>query len=156
MQNCLWWARYNKLIVSCIWRSEGEIIHTQYCIENKRLDAHLPKYKLEIEVDEYDHEYRDAEYEQSRQLLIKSHGITVIRTNPETTNAINRLMNQIYMNIIKSTKKQTEKSAKTSLIDDLSKRLFELKFEKNYSIKSKYLKKYILPDYKEWKTHNRK
>ena len=58
-------------------------------------------------------------------------------------------MNQIYMNIIKSTKKQTEKSAKTSLIDDLSKRLFELKFEKNYSIKSKYLKKYILPDYKE-------
>ena len=28
---------------------EGEIIHTQYCVQNKRLDAYLPKYKLGIE-----------------------------------------------------------------------------------------------------------
>ena len=25
---------------------EGEIVHTQNCIENKRLDAYFPKYKL--------------------------------------------------------------------------------------------------------------
>ena len=35
---------------------EGEIILTQYCIENKRLDAYFSKYKLGIEVDEYNHE----------------------------------------------------------------------------------------------------
>ena len=80
---------------------EGIIIHTQYCIENKRLNAYLPKYKLGIEVDEFDHPYRDPNYEQSRQLMIESHGISVIRTNPEAPNCSSRLINQIYMHIIK-------------------------------------------------------
>ena len=31
---------------------EGEIMFTQYCIENKRLDAYFSKHKLGIEVDE--------------------------------------------------------------------------------------------------------
>ena len=52
---------------------EGEIILTQYCIENKRLDAYFLKHKLGIEVDEYNHEGRNFEYEQSRQFLIESH-----------------------------------------------------------------------------------
>ena len=42
---------------------EGEIILTQYCIENKRLDAYFSKYKLGIEVDEYNHESRNSNYE---------------------------------------------------------------------------------------------
>ena len=45
---------------------EREIIHTQYCIENKRLDPYSPKHKLGIEVDEYNHKGRNFEYEQSR------------------------------------------------------------------------------------------
>ena len=91
---------------------EGEIILTQYCIENKRLDAYFSKYKLGIEVDEYNHEGRNFEYEQSRQLMIESHGITIIITNPDATYFdMNRLINQIYTRIIKSTKK--------SIIDDL-------------------------------------
>ena len=52
------------------------------------------------------------------------------------------------MHIVKSTKKQTEKSTKKSLIDDLSKRLLELEYKSNHSIKSKCLKwilKKILP-----------
>ena len=97
---------------------EGEIIHTLYFIENKRLDAYLPKYKFGIEVDEYDHESRDNNYGQSMQSVIEGHGITVIRTNLEAPNYINRL-------IIKWTKKQTEKSTKNSLVDGLSKRLLE-------------------------------
>ena len=138
---------------------EGEIIHTQYCIENKRFDDYLPKYKCGIEVDEYHHPYRDAEYERSKQLMIESHELTVIRTNPEASNCIKRLLNQIYMHIIKSTKNQAKKSSKKSLINDLPKRLLELEFKSNHSTKSKCLKwivKKILPDYKEWKTHNQK
>ena len=57
---------------------------------------------------------------------------------------MNRVTNQIYIHIIKSTK--------TSLIDDLSKRLLELEFKSNHSIKSKCLKwvvKNILPNYKK-------
>ena len=132
---------------------QGQIIHAKYFIENKRLDAYLPKYKVGIEIDEYNHEYRDSKYEQSRQLIIESYGITVIRTNPDAADFnINRLINQIYMHIIKSTKNQTEKSTKKSLIDDLSKRLLELEFKSNRSIKSRCLKwivKNILPNYKK-------
>ena len=51
--------------------------------------------------------------------MIEGHGFTVIRSNPEAANAINRLRNRIYMHIIKSTNRQTKKSDKKSLIDDL-------------------------------------
>ena len=92
---------------------EGEIIHTRYCIKNKRLDVYFSKYKLGIEVDEYNHEGRNSEYKQSKQFMIKSHGITVIRTNPDDANLnMNRLINQIYTHIMESTKKQTNESTK--------------------------------------------
>ena len=42
-----------------------------------------PKYKLGIEVHEYNHEGTNFENELSRQLMIESHGITIIRTNPD-------------------------------------------------------------------------
>ena len=85
---------------------EGEIILTQHCIKNKRIDAYFSKYKIGIEVDEYNHEGRNFEYEQSRQFMIGSYGITVIRTNPDAAYFdMNRIINQIYMLIIKSTKK---------------------------------------------------
>ena len=112
---------------------EGEIILTQYCIENKRIDAYFSKYKLGIEVDEYNHEGRNSNYEKSRQLMIESHGITIIRTNPDAADFdMNKLINQIQTQIFKSTK--------TSLIDDLSKRLLELEFKSNSSVRSKCLK----------------
>ena len=121
---------------------EGETILTQHCIKNKRIDAYFSKYKLGIEVDEYNHEGRNSNYEKSRQLMIESHGITIIRTNPDAADFdMNRLINQIYTQIIKSTKK--------SLI---SKRLLELEFKSNHSIKSKCLKwivKNVLPNYKK-------
>ena len=34
---------------------EGEIMHTQYCIKNKRLDHYFPEHKIVIETDEYGH-----------------------------------------------------------------------------------------------------
>ena len=60
--------------------------------------------------------------------MIESHGITIIKTNPDAADFdMNRIINQIYMQIIKSTKEQTKVSTKKSLIDDLSKRLLELR-----------------------------
>ena len=68
-----------------------------------------------------------------------------IRINPDEENFnIFKELNEIHRHIKKSSKK--------SLIDDLSKRLLELEFTSNHSIKSKCLKwvvKKILPDYKE-------
>ena len=81
------------------------MILTQHCIKNKRTDAYFSNYKLGIEVDEYNHEGRNSEYEQSRQLMIESHGITIIRTNPDAADFdMNKLINQIYTQITKSTK----------------------------------------------------
>ena len=36
---------------------------TQYCIESKRTDAYFSEYKLRIEIDEYNHESRNFNYE---------------------------------------------------------------------------------------------
>ena len=131
---------------------EGEIILTQHCIKNKK-NAYFSNYKLGTEVDKYKHEDRNSEYEQTRQLMIESCGITIIRTNPDAPDFdINRLINEIYKHIIKSTKKQTKVSTRKSLIDNLSKRLLELEFKSNYSMKSKFLKcfvRIILPNHKQ-------
>ena len=80
-------------------------------------DDYLPKHKVGIEIDEYDHVDSDPKYEKERRKLIKDHGITVIRTNPDA-----------------------EQSTKKSLINDLSKRLLRLEFKLNHSIKSKWIK----------------
>ena len=83
--------------------------------------------------------------------MIESHEITIIRTNPDASDFdMNRLINQIYTHI---------KSTKKSLIDDPSKRLLQLEFKSNHSIKLKCLKwivKNVLLNYKKWKTHNHK
>ena len=70
---------YEQDIISALQVAfEGEIILTQYCIENKRLDAYFSNYKLRIEVDEYTHEGRNSNYEKSAQLMIESHGIKLL------------------------------------------------------------------------------
>ena len=71
-------------------------MHTQYCIENKRLDLYLSEYKVGIEIDEYDYAQRDPEYEMERQKLIKDYRIMILRTNPDAPEFnINRLIKQI-------------------------------------------------------------
>ena len=95
---------------------EGEIILTQYCIENKRIDAYFSEYKLGIEIDEYNHEGRNFNYEKSRQLMIESHGITIIRTNPDAADFdMNRLINQIYKHISQSNKEKLEKEKEVKI-----------------------------------------
>ena len=87
----MWWTGYYKYIASCIWRRN----HTYSILCWKQKAWCL------IKVDEYHHKDRNLNYEQSRHKMIERHGTTVIRTNPEALNCINRLINQIYMHIIK-------------------------------------------------------
>ena len=92
--------------------------------------------------------------------MIESHGITIIRTNSDDADFnMNKLISQIYTQISKSTEKQTKLSTKKPLIDDLPKRLLELEFKSNHSMKSRCLKwiaKNILQTSKKSKTHNQK
>ena len=86
------------------------MILTQSCVKNKRIDAYVSKYKLGIEIDEYNNEIRNSNYEKSRQLMIESHGITIIRTNPDAADfGMSRLTNQIYKHITQSNSKKLEK-----------------------------------------------
>ena len=86
------------------------MILTQYCIENKRIDACFSKYKLGIEVVEYNHEGRNSNYGKSRQLMIENHRITIIRTNSDAADfAMNRLTNEIYKHITQSNEEKIKK-----------------------------------------------
>ena len=118
------------------------------------------KHMLVVEIDEKGHVERDLDYERKRQKELKKLNDHLIRINTDKPGFHDyQEFGRVSAYIAKSIKKQTEKWTKKSLIDDLSKPLLELKFEKNHSIKSKCLKwivKSILPDYKEWKTHNKK
>ena len=104
-------------------------MHTQCCVQNKRLDFYFSEHKVGVEIDEYCHTGRDFEYEQSRQLMIeKRPGCKIIRINPDAVNfKIYRLINEIRMHIKQSTQK--------SLIENLSKRVLGLEFKSNHSIK---------------------
>ena len=118
----------------------GEIVHTQYCVQNERLDGYFPKHKLGIVTDEYGHVDKNCEYEQSWQLMIEEKiGCKVIRINPDAPDFyINKVINLVFMYIKQSTKK--------TLIDDLSKKI--LKSINEIKVFKMDCQK-ILPDYKE-------
>ena len=109
-------------------------MQTQYSVLGYRIDLYFHKYKLAIEVDELGHAHRNLNTEIERQkALEKKLDCVFIRINPDEKNfKIFREISKINRHIKKSTKK--------SLIDDLSKRLLELEFKSNHSIKSKCLK----------------
>ena len=132
----------------------NETIIFQYHVLNYRIDAYLPKHKLDIEIDELGHV--DRINDQERQLAIeKELDCKFIRINPakERFNFFNEFgIIQIF--IAKSNKKLTERSTKEStkksMIDRLSIRLLELEFKSNNSIKTnclKYIVKKILPEF---------
>ena len=81
--------------------------------------------------------------------MIASYGITIIRTNPDAVDFdMNRLINQIYTHIIKSTQKSPI---------DLSKRFLKLEFKSLNKIKVfKMDCQNVLPNYKKSKPHNQK
>ena len=127
------------------------------------IDFYLRKRKLAIEIDELGHEERKQNKENKRLKELEEHlKCTFIRINPNekdfsTYDGLGRIQTFIdklkdeELEKLKDKIKELKKD-KESLIDKISKRLLELKFEKNHSIKSKCLKwivKKILPDYKE-------
>ena len=121
---------------------EGENIQTQYSVLGYRIDLYFHKYKLAIEVDELGHNDRNIDYEIQRQKALERElNCVFIRINPDEKDFnIFKEINKIHRHIKKSSKK--------SLIGKISKRLLELEFKSNHSIKSKCLKwvvKKILP-----------
>ena len=46
----------------------------------------MPEYKIGIEIDEYNQEYRNFNYEESRTKVIENHEVTLIKTNQDDPN----------------------------------------------------------------------
>ena len=121
---------------------EGEDMQTQYTAIGYRIDIYFHEYNFAIEVDELGHNERNIDYEIQRQkTLERDLNCVFIRINPDG-NSFNifKEINKIHRHIKRSFKK--------SLIGKISKRLLELEFKSNHSIKSKCLKwvvKKILP-----------
>ena len=118
---------------------EGQDMQTHYTLLGYRIDLYFHKHKLVIEVDELGHADRNLSDEIERQkTLEKELDCMFIGINPDGKNfIIFREINKIHRQITKKL-----------LIDDLSKRLLELEFKSNLSIKSKcldWIVKRILP-----------
>ena len=113
---------------------EGENMQTQYSVLSYRIDLYFHKYKLAIEVDELGHADRNINNEIERQKALERElNCVFIRINPDEKD----------FNIFKEIKKihrHIKKSSKKSLIGKISKRLLELEFKSDHSIKSKCFK----------------
>ena len=92
---------------------------------------------------------KDPDYERKRQKELENFCYYLIRIDADKKDFNDyEEFGRVSAYITESIKKQTEKSTKNSLINDLSKRLLGLEFKSNHSIKSKCLKwivKTILP-----------
>ena len=123
----------------------NEDIKEEYAALHYRNDFIFKNRILVVESDELGHIDRDSDYEKKRQKELKNCGYYIIRidSNKKDFND-HEEFDRASAYITKSTKESTKKS----LIDDLSKRLLETKFENSNSIKAKWLKwivKKILP-----------
>ena len=118
---------------------EGEYMQTQYTVIGYKIDLYFHECKLEIEVDELGHNDRNIDYEIQRQKALERElNCVFIRINPDEKD----------FNIFKEINKIHRHIKKSSLIGKISKRLLELEFKSNHSMKSKCLKwvaKKIIP-----------
>ena len=118
-----------------------------------RTDFIFKKHMLVVEINEKGHVDRDPDYERERRKELEKLNYYLIRINPDKPGFDDyKEFGRVISYIGESIKKQTKKSTKKLLIDNHSKRILELEFKSNHSIKSQCLKwivKKILPDYKE-------
>ena len=111
---------------------EGEDMQTQYTVIGYKIDLYFHKCNIAIEVDELGNNDRNLTYEIQRQeALERELNCVFIRINHDA----------VDFNIFKEINKiHRHKSSKESLIDKISKRMLELEFVHNHSIKSRCLK----------------
>ena len=85
----------------------AEEVMLQYSVLGYRVDAHLPKHKLGIEIDEQEHNDRSFDYEIERQKSIeKELGCKFIRINSRKEGFdVNTELGRTENYIVKSTKK---------------------------------------------------
>jgi very-short-patch-repair endonuclease len=106
----------------------------QYSVKNGkktyRIDYYLPKYKIAIEIDEFNHCGRDKNYEKIRETFIKKKlGCIFIRCNPDDKNfKISGLIGRIYSKAMKYTQSKITNKIKIKSMSE--KNLKQIKYLK--------------------------
>ena len=114
-------------VIAIIMKSfPNEKTSLQHNILGCFINLYCPKHKLAIEINEEGHTDRPKSKEKEREYF-----------------DIFIEIDKIYNHISESNKKITKESNKRSLIDNNSKKLLELEFKSNHSIKSRCLKKLL-------------
>ena len=104
---------------------EGENMQTQYSVLGCKIDLYFHDYKLEVEIDEIDDSDR-SNNNKTKEEVEEELNCEFIRINPDEANF--------------NEKKLRKNSSKKSLIENLSKRLSELQFKSDHSIKLECLR----------------
>ena len=115
-------------------------METYYSVLGYRIDLYFHDYKLTVEPDELAHNDRNIDHETETQKAIEKELCCVFtRINPDEQNFdIFKAINKI--------EKHLKESSKKFLVENISKRLLELEFQSNHSIKAKALK-YVVKKY---------
>ena len=80
----------------------GQMMHTQYSVDQYKIDLYFPKHKLAIECDEFGHLDRDIEYEVKQQKYVENKlGCQFILYNPDAKDyIIFKVINQILLALL--------------------------------------------------------
>ena len=100
-------------------------MQTQYSVLGYKIDLYFHDYKLEVEIDEIDDSDRNNNNKRKEEIE-EEPNCEFIRINPDEENF--------------NGKKLWKNSPKKSLMGNLSKRLLELQFKSDHSIKSECLR----------------
>ena len=137
-------------------------MQTQYTVIGYKIGLYFHKHKLAIQVDELGHVDRNLNNEIERQkALEKKLNCIFIRINPDEKDFnIFKEINQIYRHISQSKEESKIKEQENKIKKQKSKFANELlTYVSNISISLKpikyFVKKYF-PNYKKWKTCDRK
>ena len=67
-----WLCKEQESILNITTAFEGQMMRTQYSVDQYKIDLYFPKHKLAIGYDEFGHLDRDIEYEGKRQKYIEN------------------------------------------------------------------------------------
>ena len=123
---------------------------------NRKPDLWFKNHSIIIEVDEGNHENHDLNDEKKREDMFKSHNFKFFWWNPHDPNFdLFKFLGEINLHISELRKKNAANKANNKAIKKITD-----DFEKIVAVtKLKELKQYaknILPNYKKWKTNNKK
>ena len=97
-----WLCKEQESILNIMTAFEGQMMHTQYSVDQYKIGLYFPKHKLAVECDEFGHLDRDIEYEVKRQKCTENElGYQFIQYNPDVKDfSIFKVINRVLLALL--------------------------------------------------------